>query len=69
MDELDRAQALEQTAREHSLNAILSRATEPPEFDEHGERICLDCGEPIPHPRIEAVNAVRCVGCQESYER
>ncbi len=32
--------------------------------------ICVDCGDPIPEPRLEAMpTASRCVKCQEAHER
>ena len=42
---------------------------EPPDEDDQGNRYCLDCGEAIPQARVDAVQAVRCVGCAEVKER
>jgi DnaK suppressor protein len=68
-DEIDHAEMIERITRETAIERITNRPVEWPEFDEHGERVCVDCGEHIPHPRIEAVNAIRCVPCQEAVER
>jgi len=41
-----------------------------PEPDEVCERICVDCGDPIPAARIAALPAtIRCVLCQTAFEK
>ncbi len=71
MDECDLAAAFQQMDLERALKRVLEaahRADEP--FYIHGERCCLDCGEPIPPERIRAnPQAVRCVACQAGRER
>ena len=41
-----------------------NRLKENPDFNEKGNRICLDCDIEIIIERVEAVDAVRCVTCQ-----
>lgn len=42
---------------------------EAPDEDDEGNRHCLDCGDTIPRARVEAVQAMRCVGCAGIKER
>lgn len=38
--------------------------------DGHGQRLCIDCGEPIPAARLKAARgALRCVSCQGEMEK
>lgn len=68
MDDLDRAQQIEELHRSHALANAFAPA-EAPETDKNGNRVCLDCGAIIPALRISLVNAVRCIGCQEVLEQ
>ena len=68
-DIADVAAEYEQRDREIALANMRSGLTEPPDEDDQGNRYCLDCGEGIPQARVEAVQAVRCVGCAEVKER
>lgn len=70
MDDLDRAQALEESERDAALaRATRPRADEAP-FESEGVRVCLDCYEPIARKRLTAQpTAVRCVACQGVIER
>ncbi|RTL99766.1 TraR/DksA family transcriptional regulator [Ancylobacter aquaticus] len=64
MDELDRAQELEERARAVALAAHRER------LRGSGRKYCSACGDPIGADRLEAVpNAVRCIGCQTARER
>lgn len=67
MDDLDRAQQIEELHRAQAISKMRSAAEEP-EYDDDGNRICLDCGIIIPIQRVNAVNAVRCVDCQSVIE-
>lgn len=47
------------------VEATLRRMDDDPDFG-----LCVECGEPIPFKRLRATpTAVRCVDCQERYER
>ena len=68
MDDLDRAQAIEELHRDHALQK--ARFTpEEPETDINGNRICLSCGAIIPAPRVLSITAARCVDCQAALEK
>lgn len=44
--------------------------TNPQTSTENSVRYCVDCGEPIPAARLNAVpNAIRCVECQRLFEK
>ena len=60
----DEATNREILERKISINAVVNRVKETPEFNNDGNRICLDCGDEIIKARVEAVDAVRCVLCQ-----
>jgi len=79
-DEIDQAQANDEFFRELALRS--RRPLSVPVSDEkmetaftdtddgHGQRICLDCGEPIPEARRKAVpGCTRCVTCQTEFEQ
>lgn len=55
MDIFDQAQELERLARETALQrARSSQYWEGPEWID-GQACCRECGEPIPHKRLEAL--------------
>ena len=59
-----------QRITEQDLAAIMAnriKPTEEPDEDENG-RYCLICGGVIPSARVIAINAVRCVYCQQRLE-
>ena len=68
MDDIDRAQQLEQSHRERSINN--ARIAEGHQQNKIGDRIfCLDCDAEINEERLEAwPTASRCVDCQERHE-
>ncbi|EIJ33351.1 hypothetical protein [Thiothrix nivea] len=68
MDDLDRAQAIEEMQREQALQQV-RRPAEEPETDASGNRVCLECGDIIPVLRFSLINAVRCVDCQSALEK
>jgi RNA polymerase-binding transcription factor DksA len=68
-DIADNAEKQEAMARELMLKRHRERPKETPEFDEYGSRICLDCGGDIGEKRIKAVDAVRCIHCQNQLEK
>ena len=71
MDEADQAKDYELRDRAAALAAALARPDpEPAQFNDHGERIRLDCHAVIPQARLEAYpQAVRCVPCKAARER
>jgi DnaK suppressor protein len=68
VDDLDRAYESEEHFRITSIKNVTLRPLEEPDEDDHG-RWCLDCAQIIPHPRVAAVNAVRCIHCQTKREK
>jgi phage/conjugal plasmid C-4 type zinc finger TraR family protein len=68
LDDIDRAQAIEEMQREQAIKAN-HKPSEAPEYDGSGNRICIECGTIIPPRRIDAINAVRCVDCQQALEQ
>lgn len=75
MDIADRAGAVVDQFTSDSLarRAAAAAAARPHQAlvnSETGERVCLDCYEPIPVKRLTAnPNAVRCTECQGDHER
>lgn len=69
MNEADKAEKQEAMAIEIVLKRHRERPKETPDFDEHGKRTCLDCGEYVSEKRIKAVDAVRCIHCQNHLEK
>jgi len=68
-DIADQAEKLEAESRQHAIDAIRYRKHETPELDEHGDRICKECGDIIKKMRLMVLpHAVRCVPCQEIHE-
>lgn len=65
MDQFDRAQELEQIAREKAITYQQSKMLQGDSAYE-----CEDCGEPIPEPRRLAVKGVKkCIDCQTIKEK
>lgn len=70
MDEADRAQQYEETHRAMALTAVQGALTSGPPLIIDGVRVCHDCEETIPWARLRlGTHIVRCVECQERYER
>lgn len=73
MDIIDHAQELDrlfQVKALHDFRIAQGKIKEILSVSLDGSRICLDCGDEIPHERIEANPlAVRCVDCQAKKER
>ena len=70
MDDADHAGELEQADRERALRRSLAAPAPIVPAVEDGERVCLDCAEPIPPMRLLIVpGAVRCHACQSIVER
>ena len=71
MDDLDRAQLLEEAERDAALQRVLNRTqTESPKVTFLGVRICIDCEEPIGRNRLKAKpDAVRCIDCETINEK
>lgn len=72
MDEMDRAQAQEQTDREMALAAMRERidAALTPR-DPAADGLCIDCDQPIEPDRIAALRGCcsRCVDCATRWEK
>ncbi|PWW41609.1 TraR/DksA family transcriptional regulator [Idiomarina loihiensis] len=69
MDQFDRAQKLEQIHRDRAINAAKRRPSEQPMFVE-GIQVCIDCLDDIDPVRLKHIpDAVRCISCQQDYER
>jgi len=64
-DVVDRASNLEEMNREQAIKA--NQQHEKPLIVK-GIRRCLECEETILMARIQSVNAVRCISCQELHE-
>lgn len=65
----EQAAALEERARQAGVDAMRQRPVERPRVY-NGERLCLDCDDPIEVARLKAQpGAVRCVACQYDHER
>lgn len=64
MDIIDQADELQQQFFERNLGKIRR------ELETEGSEECIDCGEEIPEARREKMpNAIRCVSCQDIYDR
>lgn len=65
MDQFDRAQELEQIARDKAISYQQSKMAQGESAHE-----CEDCGEPIPEQRRLAVTGVKtCIDCQTIKEK
>ena len=69
MDDVDRAQVLEQAQRDTGIQAALT--ANPTQQNRVGDRVyCLGCDIEIPDVRLEAnPQACRCIDCQAQHER
>jgi len=67
-DIADQAEHQEEMARNLVIKSHQNRQKEQPDFDNDGNRVCIDCGDLITNLRIKAVNAVRCIYCQQIKE-
>lgn len=65
-DILDQASKLEEQNLAQSLKSHEQRREQPHII--RGVRVCLGCEMPVPAKRIHAVNAVRCLDCQQYHE-
>lgn len=70
-DLADLAQVREEQERDEALRrAAVRRAISAAPIEVNGERLCLDCRDPIGRPRLRAApEAVRCIECQLVHER
>lgn len=63
-DIFDRAQELEALQRDAAIAEARSHAPHG-----HSEKFCIDCGEPIPDARRDAIpGCLRCLDCQQDRE-
>jgi phage/conjugal plasmid C-4 type zinc finger TraR family protein len=67
-DDFDRAQELEQLQRDQALQKQLNRPVQAPLLID-GIRCCRDCEDAISERVKILPHAVRCVHCQNIYER
>jgi len=77
-DEMDRAQANDEfflglALRNRGPSPVSVENLNPPlrtTDTDNGQRLCIDCGEPIPAARLKAARgALRCVSCQGEMEK
>lgn len=64
-DEADIATDHEDHRLALSLASHTNRPKERPEFNDDGDKICIECGLVIPKNRAEISFVVRCIECQE----
>lgn len=68
-DDADRAQELELAERQSALQRHRLRLVDVPRPDAQGRRLCVDCGNPIPKARLDAMPAAtRCIECQVRHD-
>lgn len=68
-DAADRAQAIEEEDRADVLAARAAKMFHEEPRVVNGQRLCLDCDEPLSKKRLKFVpEAVRCVDCQKFHE-
>jgi RNA polymerase-binding transcription factor DksA len=63
-DEADFSSAMEIASIERALYKHVNRNQPSAEYNEKGEKICIDCGIDIPSKRAVIVGVVRCIDCQ-----
>lgn len=68
-DEADLGSEEEVSAIERSLRRHLNRPHLAPEYNDKGEKICIDCGVEIPKLRAAIEGVVRCIDCQIAEEK
>jgi DnaK suppressor protein len=69
MDDIDRAQELQDLFRQKALESQQKRRAEPEQWIEDGTVLCIDCGLEIEAGRLAAIpNAARCTECQGYHE-
>jgi RNA polymerase-binding transcription factor DksA len=68
-DEADIASEYAERDNQRALAKHHSRPKPSPEYDDEGNKVCIDCTDAIPIQRAEIIGTVRCIECQELYER
>jgi phage/conjugal plasmid C-4 type zinc finger TraR family protein len=69
-DAIDFAQEYEQNLREDALKEQARRVGAVITDARKSRRYCVECGDPIPQPRRNALPGVEtCVSCQEDLEK
>lgn len=68
-DDADFSSDMEVATIERALRNHLSRNQPAAEFNEKGEKICIDCGIDIPTRRAAISGVVRCIDCQVIEEK
>jgi DnaK suppressor protein len=69
-DAADHAQALAEVERSDALAARAARMFHEEPRVVNGQRLCLDCDEPLSKKRLKFIpEAVRCVDCQNLLEQ
>ncbi len=69
MDDVDRAQLINEAHLAESLARITGRGDRPVAPTLFAPMECINCDEPIPERRrAAAAGCTRCVGCQEADE-
>lgn len=68
-DIADEGSYQENLALQAALRKHAQRRQIPEEYNEKGEKICVDCGVDIPVKRAAISGVVRCIECQMIEER
>lgn len=67
--QFEEAQALTERLTRAGIEQAMQCHLEPP-LEVNGQRLCLDCDEPLSGARLDAnPKAVRCVDCQNDHDR
>ena len=69
MDDLDRAQTLEEREREDSIKAARKELEKSLKKSQGAGKCCEDCGEEIERARLAVGCFKRCISCQTLRER
>ena len=69
-DEIDAAQEREEFYKDMAIKKALQKINDEDPLIINGRRCCLDCEQPIPKKRLNAIpDAKRCVYCQDRRDR
>jgi RNA polymerase-binding transcription factor DksA len=68
-DDADFSSDLEIASIARAILKHVHREQHAPEYNDKGEKVCIDCGVDIPHKRAAITGVVRCIDCQVIEER
>lgn len=69
MDNADIAQPLQTLMVEQSLANMRRPSLPTHNKNSDGDYECIDCGELVEPPRVKLGLTLRCIGCQQHYEK